>query len=70
MPGSGADPVLRGPKSIAMWLLFKSVLKDEVQRLWRRLLRKPEPPNPYSQFRLRRQGSPGFQGDDPDRIPR
>jgi hypothetical protein len=40
-----------------MWVLLKAVLKEEWSRLWRRLLRKPEPPNPYTQLRLHREAS-------------
>ena len=38
-----------------MWLLLKAVLKEEMSRLWRRVMKRPEPPNPYTQFRLQRQ---------------
>ena len=38
-----------------MWLLLKAVLKEEMNRLWRRVMKRPEPPNPYAQFRLERQ---------------
>ena len=40
-----------------MWDLLKAVIKEEWSRLWRRLLHKPEPPNPYTQFRLHREAS-------------
>jgi hypothetical protein len=40
-----------------MWPLLKAVLKEEMNRLWRRLMKRPEPPNPYTQFRLDRKNS-------------
>lgn len=40
-----------------MWLLLKAVIKEEMSRLWRRVMKRPEPPNPYTQFRLQRQNS-------------
>jgi hypothetical protein len=40
-----------------MWVLLKAVLKEEMNRLWRRVMKKPEPPNPYTRFRLQRQSS-------------
>ena len=42
-----------------MWLLLKAVIKEEMSRIWRRLLKKPDPPNPYTQFRLQRETSLG-----------
>ena len=42
---------------VTMWTLLKAVLKEEMNRLWRRLMKRPEPPNPYTQFRLQRQNS-------------
>ena len=42
-----------------MWDLLKVVIKEEMRRLWRRMLKKPEPPNPYTQFRLQREASLG-----------
>ena len=40
-----------------MWVLLKAVLKEEVSRFWRRLLKRPDPPNPYTEFRLHRETS-------------
>ena len=40
-----------------MWLLLKAVLKEEMNRLWRRVMKRPDPPNPYTQFRIQRQSS-------------
>jgi hypothetical protein len=37
-----------------MWHVVKSLIHEEVQRLVRRLLRRPEPPNPYAHFQARR----------------
>jgi hypothetical protein len=33
-----------------MWVVVKTLIKAELGRLWRRLLRRPEPPNSYAQF--------------------
>ena len=52
-----------------MWLLLKAVLKEEVSRIWRKLLRRPEPPAPYSQLRLRRGAALGPRDpDDPGHL--
>ena len=32
-----------------MWDIIKTLLKEEAQRLMRRLLRRPDPPHPYTQ---------------------
>jgi hypothetical protein len=53
-----------------MWLLLKAVLKEEMNRLWRRVMKRPEPPNPYSQFRLQRQSSPAPSDTHPDSRPK
>jgi len=44
-----------------MWHVVKSIIQEEVQRLVRRLLRRPEPPSPYAQIQVRR---------DEDSLPR
>ncbi len=36
-----------------MWAVFRALLVQEVRDLWRRLLRRPEPPNRFSRFRER-----------------
>ena len=48
-----------------MWDLLKAVIKEEMSRLWRRVLKKPEPPNPYAQFRLQRESSFGPRDTGP-----
>lgn len=40
-----------------MWVVVKTLIKAELSRLWRRLLKRPEPPNPYAQFRVHRDPS-------------
>ena len=53
-----------------MWDLLWAVMKGEASRIWRRLFRRPEPPTPYGQFRLRHGASFGIQEpDDPDHLP-
>jgi hypothetical protein len=41
-----------------MWLLFRALIKEEIHRLYRRVLRRPEPPPPYSQFNSTRRPPP------------
>jgi hypothetical protein len=44
-----------------MWVVFKALIQAELGRMWRRLLKRPEPPNPYAQFRV-----PPDQSQPPD----
>jgi hypothetical protein len=37
-----------------IWYVVTSLIQEEVQRLVRRLLRRPEPPSPYAQIQVRR----------------
>lgn len=52
-----------------MWDLLKAVMKEEMRRLWRRLRKQPEPPNPYTQFRLQREASLGPREPGPSSPP-
>jgi hypothetical protein len=53
-----------------MWLLLKAVLKEEMNRLWRRVMKRPEPPNPYTQLRMQRQSSLAPSDTHPDSRPK
>jgi hypothetical protein len=46
-----------------MWPLFKALIKEELRRLWRRVLRRPDPPPGYAQFRVERPTTPPTPGD-------
>jgi hypothetical protein len=45
-----------------MWLLFRALIKEELNRLYRRVLRRPEPDPPYAEFRSRRTPPPPGTG--------
>jgi hypothetical protein len=50
-----------------MWPIFKALLLHELRRLWRCLLRRPEPPGRFVRFRERMRvesGSASDAGDD------
>mgnify|MGYP007059499096 CR=1 FL=1 len=40
-----------------MWQVMKTLMLTEVRELWRRLLRRPEPPSPYLELRRRLEAS-------------
>jgi len=42
-----------------MWMVFKTLIKAELGRLWRRLLRRDEPMDQYAHFRT--QDEPGTE---------
>jgi hypothetical protein len=41
-----------------VWNLLLGLLAADVERLWRRLLRRPEPPTPFVAYRARRGNGP------------
>lgn len=43
------------PKRATMWPVIKMLLFEEMNRLWRRILRRPEPPSPFADYRTRRE---------------
>jgi hypothetical protein len=46
-----------------MWVVVKTLIKAELVRLWRRLLKRPDPPKPYAQFRVPRERPEPGAGD-------
>jgi len=42
------------PDATIMWHVVKSLIQEEVQRLVRRLLRRPDPPSRYAQIQVQR----------------
>ncbi len=46
-----------------MWVVLRTLIKAELGRVWRRLLKRPEPPNPYAQFRIPRDRSQPPNGE-------
>ena len=50
-----------------MWVVLKTLLQEEIHRLWRRLLRKPDPPTSFAGYRDHRgPAEPGSSPDSPD----
>jgi len=47
-----------------MWVVVKTLIREELSRLWRRLLRKPEPPGPFAEYRNRKTPPPPSTGTD------
>ena len=46
-----------------MWIVLKTLIKAELARLWRRLLKRPEPPSPYARIRMERERQERASGD-------
>lgn len=46
-----------------LWIVVKTLIKAELSRLWRKVLRRPEPPTPYTHFRTRRDQTTPSPGD-------
>lgn len=59
-------PMRTGLRSwTTMWMVFRTLIKAELVRLWRRLLRRDEPASPYAHFRTRHEQGPEPPSGDP-----
>jgi len=48
-----------------MWVVLKTLLQEELHRVWRRLLRKPDPPTSFADYRTRRDPAEPTPSPDP-----
>jgi len=48
-----------------MWVVLKTLIQEELSRLWRKLLRKPEPPGPFAAYRNRKTRPSGPSPPEP-----